>query len=76
MGRIHKVRVQPWESGVVSLECTIVDATGGIDVIFLGRRQIPGIRVGKYLEVEGMVIECREALAIMNPEYTLIPSQG
>ena len=41
-GRVHSVRVQP-HGGVASLECTLVDETGGIVLVFLGRRSIPGM---------------------------------
>jgi DNA/RNA endonuclease YhcR with UshA esterase domain len=73
-GRVRSVRVQPWEGGVATLECTLVDETGGLTVIFMGRRQIAGVHVGGHMEVEGMVLEHRGMLAIMNPGYTLRPS--
>jgi hypothetical protein len=41
-------------------------------VVFLGRREVPGIRTGTDLVVEGMVGERRGRLAIMNPEYELL----
>ncbi len=73
VGRVRALRVQPWEGGVATLECTLVDATGGITVIFMGRQRIGGVRLGAQLEVEGTIIESRGQLAIMNPEYTLLP---
>jgi hypothetical protein len=45
-----------------------------LTVIFMGRRQIAGVHVGCNMEVEGMVLEHRGMLAIMNPGYTLRPS--
>jgi len=74
VGRVRALRVQPWEGGVATLECTLVDDTGGITVIFLGRQQIAGIKLGAHSEVEGMVIESRGTLAMMNPAYTLLPN--
>ncbi len=73
VGRVRALRVQPWEGGVATLECTLVDATGGLTVIFMGRQRIGGVRLGAQLEVEGTIIESRGQLAIMNPEYTLLP---
>ncbi|MBV8160339.1 MAG: DNA-binding protein, partial [Acidimicrobiia bacterium] len=35
-GRVRSLRVQPW-AGVPTLEGTLVDDTGGISVVFLGR---------------------------------------
>ena len=65
------MRVQPW-SGVATLECTIVDNTGAIDVVFLGRKQVAGIAPGARLVVEGMVGDHRGRLAILNPEYRIL----
>lgn len=73
-GRVRAMRVQPWAE-VASLELTLGDGTGGITVVFLGRRQIAGIRLGSRLVVEGMVTATRNQLAIMNPRYQLLPAE-
>jgi hypothetical protein len=71
-GRVRSVRVQPW-SDVPSLECTLTDASGGeLAVVFLGRREIPGIRTGTQMIVEGMVGDRRGGLAMLNPDYELL----
>jgi hypothetical protein len=70
-GRVRSMRVQPW-SGVATLECTIVDRSGAIDVVFLGRKQVAGIAPGARLVVEGMVGDHRGRLAILNPEYRIL----
>ncbi len=75
-GRIRAMRVQPWEGGVATLEVTVVDETGGLVAIFMGRQQLGGVRLGANVELEGMVVESRGQLAIMNPEYTLLPHQS
>jgi len=72
VGRVRSLRVQPWEGGVATLEATLIDDTGGITVIFIGRQQIAGLRLGAHVEAEGTVIESRGHLALMNPEYTLL----
>jgi hypothetical protein len=71
-GRVHTLRVQP-HGGVASLECTLVDETGGIALIFLGRRDIPGIKVGAQIVVEGTAGEDHGRLAILNPTYEFLP---
>ncbi len=71
-GRIHTVRVQP-HGGIASLECTLVDETGGILLLFLGRRSIPGMKVGARLRVDGTVGEDHGRLAILNPTYEFLP---
>lgn len=70
-GRVRSIRVQPW-AGVATLECTLVDQTGGLDVVFLGRKNVAGIAPGARLVVEGTVGEHRGRLAILNPEYRIL----
>ncbi|MGI8776320.1 MAG: OB-fold nucleic acid binding domain-containing protein [Acidimicrobiales bacterium] len=70
-GRVRSIRVQPW-GGAPTLECTLVDDTGGLAVVFLGRRQVAGIRPGARLLVRGIVGAHDGRLAILNPDYELI----
>ncbi|MGH9170501.1 MAG: amino acid permease [Acidimicrobiales bacterium] len=70
-GRVRSMRVQPW-SGVHSLECTVVDESGAINVVFLGRRQVAGISVGATVVAEGMVGKHDGQLAMINPGYEII----
>ena len=71
VGRVQSLRVQPW-SGVATLEITLVDATGSINVVFLGRRTIAGISAGTHLAVTGVVGSHRGHLAMLNPRYRII----
>ena len=71
-GRVRSVRVQPW-SGVATLECTLRDSTGGLVLVFLGRREVAGIRPGVHLQAEGMIGEHHGRLAILNPDYEFDP---
>jgi RecG-like helicase len=72
-GRVRSMRVQPW-SGVQTLECTVVDDSGALNVVFLGRRGVPGIELGTQLVAEGMVGRHNGQLAIINPGYELLSS--
>lgn len=74
-GRVKGVRVQPWAEKIASLEITLADHTGGLTVVFLGRRHISGIHLGAHLVVEGMVTEVRHQLTIINPAYELLPDR-
>jgi amino acid transporter len=75
-GRVHTMRVQP-HGGVAGLECTIVDETGGIALVFLGRRSIGGMKVGTRVVAEGTVVgDDRGRLAIMNPDYRFLPDES
>jgi hypothetical protein len=72
-GTIRSLRVQPW-ADIASLECVVVDDTGGILLVFLGRRKVAGVELGRRLTAEGMVGESRGYLAILNPDIELLTS--
>jgi hypothetical protein len=74
-GRVKALRVQPWADQVASLELTLADETGGITVVFLGRRTLGGVHLGTHLIVEGMTSEHHRLLTILNPAYQLLPRQ-
>ena len=69
-GRVRSLRVQPW-SGIQTVECVLIDETGGLSVVFLGRRTMPGVTLGRTMEVEGMLGQHRGYLAMVNPRYEL-----
>ena len=74
-GRVHTMRVQP-HGGVAGLECTIVDETGGIVLVFLGRRSIGGMKVGTRIVADGTVVgDDRGRMAILNPNYQFLPDE-
>ena len=70
-GRVRSIRVQP-RADVPTLECVLDDGTGGLSVVFLGRRQVPGIHLGSVLEVWGRVGAHHGRLAILNPDYDIL----
>ena len=70
-GRVRAMRIQPW-GGNPALECVVADETGSIVVVFFGRREIGGVRLGTLIRVEGVVGEHRGRRTILNPRYTLI----
>ncbi len=70
-GRVRAIRVQPW-GGNPALECSLADETGSITIVFFGRREIAGIRLGTIMAVTGVAGDHRGMRAILNPEYTLI----
>jgi amino acid transporter len=74
-GRVRSVYVGP-VSGSPALEAELYDETGGITLVFLGRRSIPGIEPGARMRVEGMVGETEGYLAMANPSYVLLPRDG
>jgi len=70
-GRIRQVRV-PTKGDVANLECTLVDDTGAILLVFQGRRRIAGIQQGAKLVAQGTVGSWGGRLAILNPTYELL----
>jgi amino acid transporter len=71
-GRVKTLRVQPL-SGVPSLECVLVDASGqAITLVFMGRRSIAGLRSGTHMVAEAMVGKHHNKLAMINPVYELV----
>ena len=70
-GRVRAFRVQPW-GGNLALECTLADETGSIAVVFFGRREIGGVRLGTIMSVTGVPGEHHGMRAILNPEYAII----
>jgi hypothetical protein len=70
---VTRVRIQSWGSAP-SLTCTLMDRTGGLALVFVGRRQVAGVLPGAKLWAEGTVGEHQGHLAIMNPIFELISS--
>jgi RecG-like helicase len=69
-GRVRSMRVQPW-ANVPTLEAVVVDDTGGLLLVFLGRRQIAGLDLGRRLVASGRVGLHRGYLAMLNPWFEL-----
>ena len=71
-GRIRSVRVHPGFDAP-ALEATLTDASGGeLLAVFLGRKEIPGIRTGTQIVLTGTVGDRRGRLAMLNPVYELL----
>jgi amino acid transporter len=70
-GRVRSMRVAPLHDAP-TLELVLVDATGGLSVVFLGRRALAGVDVGTKMSVEGTVGIHQRRLALLNPRYELL----
>jgi RecG-like helicase len=69
-GRIRCVRLQPLGDAPM-LVCELVDTTGGLELLFYGRRAIPGMVAGASVTASGLTQSHRGVLAIANPRYQL-----
>ncbi|MDO5747117.1 MAG: OB-fold nucleic acid binding domain-containing protein [Actinomycetaceae bacterium] len=83
IGDLHERQVARISGGIQSITlpspsapgpfmATLFDGTGAIDVLWLGRRSIPGIEVGVHMIVKGTVGRHGGGLCMLNPEYQLI----
>jgi amino acid transporter len=71
VGRVKSVQIQPY-SGVPNLECILVDKTGSLPLVFVGRREVAGIGPGAKLVARGRVCEHHGRLSILNPDYEFL----
>lgn len=74
-GTLHAVTLRP-RAGVPALEAEIYDGSGTLAVVWLGRRQIPGVECGRRIRVEGLVADSDGRRVVYNPRYELIPADG
>ncbi len=72
-GTIATVSIQP-RSGSPSLEVELRDGSGIVTLVWMGRRQIPGIEAGRSVRITGR-ISCHEGRRVLyNPRYELLPT--
>lgn len=70
VGRLRSVDACP-KSGNASFEAEFFDGTEVVNLIWIGRRRIPGIETGRSLLIRGRVGERGGRKAIFNPYYEL-----
>ena len=69
-GAIKVLRVQPL-AGTPTLECVLGDETGRVSIVFLGRREVAGLAVGRTVTVSGIPGNHRGRLSFINPAYDI-----
>jgi hypothetical protein len=72
-GTLRSVTLRP-RAGVPALVADLYDGSGSISLIWLGRRQIPGIEAGRSLVCYGRVTSDHDQPVIFNPRYELRPA--
>ena len=70
-GQVTSILTAP-TGGAPRVDVEVWDATGGITLQFLGRREIAGLEVGSTICAEGMVGEDEGSLTILNPSYEIV----
>ncbi len=71
-GTLRTVTLRP-RAGVPALVAELYDGSGSINLVWLGRRQIPGIEPGRAVIASGRVTRDHEQPVIFNPRYELRP---
>ena len=74
-GTLKSVTLRP-RAGVPALVAELYDGSGTINLVWLGRRQIPGIEPGRAVIACGRVTRDHEQPVIFNPRYELRPRPG
>ncbi|MBI1351530.1 MAG: DNA-binding protein [Actinomycetales bacterium] len=72
-GMVRSVTLQPRNTNP-ALEIDLYDGSGSVSVVWLGRREIPGIEPGRTMVVCGRLTCNTENPTIFNPKYELKPS--
>jgi len=72
-GTVSTMTIAP-RAGHPALEVELRDGSGAVTLVWLGRRQIPGIDPGRMVKVSGR-ISCQEGRRLIyNPKYELLQS--
>ncbi len=72
-GSISTMTIAP-RAGHPALEVELQDGSGTVTLVWLGRRQIPGIDPGRTIRIWGRV-SCHEGRRLVyNPRYELLPT--
>ena len=71
-GTLRTVTLRPRGTSL-TMEADLWDGTGSVTLVWLGRRDIPGIRPGRRITVHGRVAQVKDERTIYNPSYQLQP---
>ncbi len=74
-GVLRAVTYRP-QDRVPALVAELYDGSGSVDLVWLGRRDIPGITPGRRILAAGMVCPGTRRNTIYNPRYELAPIGG
>ncbi len=74
-GTLRAVTLRP-RGSTPAMEAELWDGTGRVLLVWLGRRDIPGIEPGRKIVVHGRLTSMKGDRAIFNPKYELQPAAG
>lgn len=71
-GRVRSLTL-PTTTSVTALVVEIADSSGSAQLVFVGRKAVPGIRCGVTLRASGRVSIKTGHRVIYNPAYEIVP---
>ena len=74
-GTLRAVTARP-RGNSPAVQADLWDGSGSVTLVWLGRRQIPGVEPGRRMVVKGRIATIRGAQTIFNPDYELRPPGG
>lgn len=74
MGRVNTMTL-PTADTVPALQVELTDRTGSLELVFTGRKAIPGIECGVTLRVEGRISVDGRRRVMHNPAYEIVPGR-
>lgn len=73
IGRLRAVELRPTEA-VATLVAELYDGTDAVQLIWLGRRSIPGVDPGRTVRARGRLAVKDGHKVLYNPDYQLMPA--
>lgn len=67
-GIVEGIRVRPRE-GLPAIEAVVTDGSGTVTAVWLGRRSLSGLQLGRKVILEGRLAGDPRSLQLMNPRY-------
>ncbi len=70
---LRTVTIQP-RGQSPCLQAELWDGSGSLELVWIGRRRIPGVEPGRTLRAEGRITQRDGHRVMFNPKYELRPS--
>jgi RecG-like helicase len=71
-GVVRRITLRPRAEGAAGFSAVVTDGTGEITPVWTGRGEIPGLRLGSRVMLEGVVARERGRLRMVNPSYEFV----